>query len=361
MATTSIPAGQARAQFTSDLVSVFTDQIPAPSFYRSFFPAKQSATRFVSVQVQRNAELVAVDVMRGTEGNRNNFAKSTEKIYNPPYYREKFDLTEIDLYDRLFGSSAIDSGIYSQLVETVATRAAQCRAKIERAYEKQIAEIFELGTVTLTNSESVNFGRKSSSLVDKGAGNYWATGTIDPFADLAAGCTFIRQYGKSVGHNFVAILGSQALADLYSNAIFQKRVMTSLSNVIDTVLPPQKNSVGGVYHGTLTAGAYRVQLWSYPESYDTSAGGTPTPYSNSKKVTILPENPMFNLSFAAVPQVLAIGGGTADMNIAPLQSMAYVVGNYTDPQNSAHIMDVKSAGLAIPVSVDRMYTVQVVA
>lgn len=355
----AIPSSQARAQFTQDCVDVFTDMLQPTSFLRSFFPNEQSYTRYVSIQVQRNYENVAVDVLRGSEGNRNNFSKSTEKVIEPPYYREKFDLTEIDLYDRLFGSTAIDAGIYSQLLQTVAIRLNVCQNKEERALEKQCAEVLELGTVTLVNTTSINWGRKSGSLVDKGAGNYWATSGVDVFKDIADGCTFIRQYGKSDGHVFNVILGAQAIADMYNNTVFKGRVTNAFSNVIDTILPPQKNSVGGIYHGTLTCGPYRCNLWTYPEYYD--ASGTSTAYVNTKKITIIPENPRFKFSFAAVPQVLVADNGANGSLTPNLVASPFVVGNYPDPINSAHIMDVKSAGIAIPTAVDRIYTLQVVA
>ncbi len=357
---TTVPASQARAQFTQDCIAVFRDKLQPTSFLRSFFPTTQSFTRYVSVQVQRNYENVAVDVVRGTEGNRNRFDKSTEKVFDPPYYREFFDMTEIDLYDRLFGSTAIDAGVYSQLLNIVADRLNSCQNKIERSLEIQCAQVLQTGIVTFSNAMSVNFGRLSGSLVDKGGGAYWATDTVDPFADLEAGCTYIRQTGKSQGHTFNAILGATAIKDLYNNAKFKARVTNALSNVIDTVNPPQKNSVGGVYHGTLTCGPYRVNLWTYPEYYDLS--GNSTAYIDAKKVTILPENPEFKMSFAAVPQLLRTGIGMAeDMELGAPIAAPYVVGDYVDQRNTAHIMDVKSAAIAIPVAVDRMYTVQVVA
>ena len=243
---TSIPASQARAQFTSDCIDVFTDVLMPKSFLRSFFPNSQSYVRYLSIQVQRNYENVAVDVIRGTEGNRNNFYKSTEKVIDPPYYREFFDMTEIDLYDRLFGSTAIDAGVYSQLINAVSLKLQELRAKIERAYELQCANVLETGVVTLTNSTNIDFGRKSGSLVDKGAGNYWATGTVDPFADMQAACTFLRQTGKSAGQVFNAILGAQAMNDLFNNTIFKGRVFSTLSNTIDLVRQPQREAIGGL-------------------------------------------------------------------------------------------------------------------
>lgn len=357
---TTVPATQARAQFTQDCIAVFTDKLQPTSFLRSFFPTSQSFVRYLSIQVQRNYENVAVDVIRGTEGNRNKFDKSTEKIIDPPYYREFFDMTEIDLYDRLFGSTTIDSGVYSQLTNIVADRLNSCRNKIERAQEIQCAQVLESGIVTLTNAMSVDYGRVAGSKVANEAGNTWATGTVDPFQTLADGCTFLRQTGKAAGHTFNAILGSTAIKDLYNNTIFKGRVTNALSNVIDTINTPQKNSLGGVYHGTLTCGPYRVNLWTYPEYYDLS--GTSTAYVNPKIVVVLPENPTFKFGYAAVPQLLKAGNGAVqDMNLGAPVAAPFVVGDYIDERNTAHIMDVKSAGIAIPVAVDQIYTVQVVA
>ena len=40
---------------------------------------------------------------------------------------------------------------------------------------------------------------------------------------------------------------------------------------------------------------------------------------------------------------------------------AYVVGEYLDERNTSHVIEIKSAGIAIPVAVDQLYTVQVLA
>ena len=357
---TSIPASQARAQFTQACIDVFTDAIQPTSFLRSFFPSDQSFTRYVSIQVMRNYELVATDVLRNTQGNRNNFAKSTEKVFDPAYYREYIDMTEIDLYDRLFGSSAIDSGVFTQLTQEVSRRLVGMRNKIERTHEKNCAEALISGTVTFTNATSVDFGRNSRSLIANGAGITWATGTVDPFANIGGWCDLLRGYGKVEGYNMNLLMGSTAHSDLFNNTIFKSRVTQNLNNSIDNIVPVQRNSVGGAFHGTLTCGSYRVNLWTYPQSYDVS--GTPTAYLDAKKVVLLPENPRFKLAFAAVPQLLGSNGGIEPLSgVSPMAAQPFVVGNYTDPINSAHIMDIKSAGMPILTAVDQVITAAPVA
>lgn len=345
----SITTQMARGEFTKKVIDVYKERPVATSFLRSFFPEKTSVTKTVSIEVQRGTEKVAVDVARGTEGNRNKFGLSTEKIFEPPYYREYFELTELDLYDRLMGSETIDSGVFAALADEAAEKMAMLRDKIERAYEKQCSEVLGTGIVTLKNGTNIDFKRKADSLKDN-SGTPW-TGANNPFTQIQTGCNFLRQKGKSQGAVYNMIMGSEALAAFINNSFVKD---TADFRRIDhlSIRMPQRDSVGGVTHGEVSAGDYILRIWSYPEFYD-DASGTSTAYLNAKKVIILPENPRFHLAFAAVPQLLTPG-------MAPSRG-AYHIGEYTDERNSSHVMDIKSAGIAIPVAVDQIYTMQVVS
>lgn len=355
---------QARAMFTSMCVDVYTDMLPAFGFLRSFFPSVQEFTRYVSIQVERDLELVAPDVFRHSEGTVNKFAKQTDKEIDPPYYHEIMYLTDIDLYDRAFGSTAIDAGVFTQFVATVARRLTMIRAKIERAIEIQAAGVLETGVITLLSGDSINYRRKAASLVANSAGNTFATNTVDPFAVLGAGCDFVRQVGKSGDVVFNGLFGATALANMMNNTIFKERVTQNLNNSIDSLQMPDavRNSLGYAYHGQLTVGSYRLNLLTYPQTYDTVSGSTVTanPYLNNKKVVILPLKPRFKTAFAAVPQVPGINNnGTIETPSTSPQN--YLVENYIDQKKSTHEMSIKSAPVVIPTAVDQIYTVQVVA
>jgi hypothetical protein len=352
----AIPTTDARALFTKMLVDVYTERARPTLFLQSFFAAKEGSTKNISIEVQRGTEKVAVSVTRGTEGNRNTFSKSTEKIFTPEYYREYFDATELDLYDRLFGSSSIDAGVFADFTDQMADRLGMLQDKIERAYELQCAAVLLDGIITnVPGGYNIDFKRKADSLLDLGTINsnrYWTDNTNStPHADLETACNFIRQKGKSQGAVLNAIMGSTALNTFLGNTKVTTRA--DIRNYsLDNVAAPQRNSVGASLHGQVSVGAYQVNLWSYPQFYD-NASGVSTPYVDPKKVIILPEMPRFVLAYAAVPQIMKPG--------AALQRGKFVFGEYPDERNSAHIFDVKSAGLAVPVAVDQMYTVQVVA
>lgn len=350
----AIAASDARALFTKTLIDVYQERPRVTSFLRGFFPNVNETTKLISIEVERMGEPVAVDVLRGTEGNRNRFSRSTEKIFEPPLYREYFDATQLDLYDRVLGSMGnANYPLFTALMNDVVSRLGVLQNKIERAKELQCAQVLESGVVTLKTATSIDYKRKAGSLVDPGAGQYFAN-AIDPFALFEVGCNFLRQVGKSGDGIFNAILGSTALADLLKNAIFIDRQKT-FNMALDAVQGPVRDAnTGATFHGTITAGAYKVQLWAYPQFYDDPTTSVQTPYVNPKKVTILPLNPRFKMAHGAVPQLVGQPGQL------PVQG-EYVVGEFTDERKAVHEFDIQSAPLAIPVAVDQIYTFKAVA
>jgi len=344
----TISTTDAQNLYTKMLVDVYKEKPKPTNFLRSFFPTQTAATLEVSIEVQRGTEQAAVDVVRGTDGNRNQFSRSSEKIFVPPYFREWFDATQLQLYDRLYGATEITDAVFAQYVNDVADHAITLQNKIERAYELQIAQIFETGIVIVNAGTNIDFKRKAASKVTATA--KWATAGTDVFAQFEAGCKFLRTVGKAGGAVFNAILGSQALTDLLANDVFLKR-QNLFNMALDVVNSPQMAATGATYHGTITAGSYKVNLWAYPQYYDLS--GTSTPYINDKKVVMFPENPNFKLAFAAVPQLIG-------PNTMPKVG-AFHINEYIDQRGKARIVDIESAGLAIPTAVDTIYTMTVVA
>src|SRR5689334_17814326 len=147
-----ISSTDARALFTKTLIDVYQERIKPTGFLRTFFPAKESMSKNVAIEVERMGEKVAVDVVRGSDGNRNTFSRSTEKIFTPPLYKEYFDATELDLYDRVLGSqgnSNVDAKLFAALLDSVSDRLGSLQDKMERAQELQCANVLETGVVTL--------------------------------------------------------------------------------------------------------------------------------------------------------------------------------------------------------------------
>lgn len=356
MAYTATPADQ-RALFTKTLVDVYQQRMRPTSFLRSFFPSTTSPTKNISIEVERNGEFIATDVWRGTEGNRNTWSLSTEKIFTPPIWREYFDATQLDLYDRVLGSQGnANAPLFAALMNKVADRLGLLQDKIERAKEKQCADVLQSGIITIASGTGIDFKRKAASIVDLGAGSgggYFAANS-DVFKQFQAGADFLRTVGKSGDTIFNAILGDTALQNLLANTKFTAR-QNLFNMALDSVAAPQRTATGAAYHGTITAGGYKVQLWSYPQSYDTLVSGvlTPNKYIDNGKVIMLPTNPRFQFAHAAVPQLIGEPGQL------PVQG-EYIVGEFLDPRKAVHDFDIQSAGIALPVAIDQIYTMTAV-
>ena len=344
---------EARGLFTKQLSTVYKERVQVKGFLRSFFADKESATSTVSIEVQRGTEKVAADILRGTEGNLNIFSKSTEKIFEPYLYDEKFNATQLDIYDQLHlaTSGNVDSAQFDNWLSVVSEKIGTCQDKIERAYELKCAQVFEDGIIQSDSATNIDFKRKAGSKVDLTAGSYW-TDAIDPMDSIIAGCEFLRAKGKVQGGVFDLIMGTEAATALMDNAKFKAKADIKDFNLI-TANMSQQNSLGAVPGVSFQAGSYQVRTWTYPEVYDLS--GVSTAYVNPKKVVLLPEAPKFTFEYAAVPVVLS------EVNAVANVKGQFHTYEYLDPAKTAHYYGVKSAGIPVPVGVDMIYTIQVVA
>lgn len=353
-----ITLNQARDRFTQTLQAVYDEKSTPTAFLRSFFTTKESDSRQISIEVRRGKELIAVDVERGTEGNRNSFGKSSQKVILPPYYYEYFDATDLDFYDMLFtGEGSVHAATFAKWLSTIVGKITILEDMIHRSYELQCSQVIQTGIVTLNNGTNIDFKRKAASLVDLGAGNYWTTGTVNPYLTLESGANFVRQKGKSQGNILNVIMGATALSTFLDNPFVKERA--EIRNfALDQVRAPQRDSVGGTLHGEVSSGSYKFRLWTYPEYYDTKTVENNS-YIDPKNIIIIPENPKFILSFAAVPRLLS-STGNAGAGVAG-QKGAFLVGEFLDQRNVTHNINVKSAGVAVPVSIDQLYTAQVIA
>lgn len=351
----NISSTDAAKLFTKKLVARYADALKPMAFGRSFFTEVESDTKEISIQVERDAELIAVDVMRGTEGNRNVFDKSTEKIFVPPYYNEYFDMTQLQLYDALYVSPEISVINFSKFLDSAAAKQEAIMDKIDRAYELQSWQVMQTGVVTLNKGVNIDFKRKGASIVTL-TGAYWDGALVDPNTSIEVGCKFLRETGKMAGSTVNMILSSTAMAAYLSNAAVQKRgVIYNYS--MDMLVPAQRNALGQSFHGEVSVGSYRVRLWTYPEIYETrnaSTGAiTKHKYLTDGNVILLPELTKMVMSYAAVPQLLTTG-------IAPKKGK-FLAYDFIDERATSHLLGVKSAGVAIPVAVDQIYTMKVLA
>ena len=349
---------EARGLYTNSLQVIYREKILPTAFLRSFFAPVETQTKLVTIAVRRGGEKIAVDVERGTIGNRNSFSKSSEKTFLPSFYEEFLEATDMDFYDKMWNSNGtVEVTTFKMWLDETIEDLGELISKIDRAYEVQCKQVLELGVVTLKTGENIDFKRKAASLVANAAGNTWATGTVSPYETIAAGCSFIRTKGKSVGTTMNLILGSEAFNDFMSNTIVKER--NDMQNIsLDAIREPQRVS-DATLHGQITAGSYKLNVWTYNEFYDDATGDN-IPYINPKLAIILPEKPNFKFMYSGMPQLLGAGTTNEGAGLTGVKGR-YHISEHLDTRKNSHQIIVKSAGLPVPVAIDQVYTVQVVA
>jgi hypothetical protein len=202
-----------------------------------------------------------------------------------------------------------------------------------------------------TGNGQIDFKRKAGSMVDlTSSGGYWATNN-NLFAQLQAGATWLRQNGKVNTNKFAIVLGSEAISAMYANTVFLGR--QNLFNMkLDNQLPPEVKAEGGVYHGTLTAGPYTIDVWSYDQYYK-NAAGVLTPYINPKKGFMIPATGFRGkFVYGMTPQLLKPGQ-------QPVTGK-FIINEYVDEKARTREFHVESAGMPIPVGIDQIYTFKAV-
>src|SRR5580692_7441736 len=114
-----IDSSAIRPKFTSDLVAAYKSSLPAYTFLQSKFKRVTKDTDYIEWNVMRYAESVAIDVVRGADGNRNSFANMVQKVEQPPFYYEYLDVMQLEGYNRAFGSTSMSDSVYRDFRETV--------------------------------------------------------------------------------------------------------------------------------------------------------------------------------------------------------------------------------------------------
>jgi len=359
----SIPTQQARKIFTDITLEVYRENIPAPSFLRTFFETRTSSSLYTSIEVQRGTEYVASQVLREQKANMNGWDVSTEKKFKPPFYNEGFDITQMDKYDILFGSNNnVSANQIATFGEEVGMKYADLRATIERAKELQASQVFDTGTVVTKFGTNIDFGRRATSMVDVGASDateYWGNTSADVEAQLIAGAEHIRNYGKIGVSEFNIVMSGAAFVDLKKTTFFKDLANFDKVQLTDITFP-QKDAFGAALHGRISFGAYVGYIWTYDEVYETSAGVI-TRYWDEDSLFMVPvTGTRFRMAHGGFPQIMGNPAQTeGNPQFITYQAGEYGFNNYITEDKTSHIFEIKSAPLAVPVTVDMIYTATV--
>lgn len=362
-----IPLQNARAVFTTVLANKFEDLIEAPSFLRSFFPDKVYKTKYVTSLARRGTEKIAVDVIRGSKGNHNKMDLFTEKGFLPPYFKELIDVSAMNIYDVPFYANGMFNTVQIEAIaEQTAVELMEVKKLIDRAIELQAAQAIETGIVTVNSGDSIDYKRKASMKEVLTGGNLWSATGVDLMKFFEDKGQLLRSVGKvSGGTDVDVIMGNLAWQAFRSNADLNNNELFFESDIKKGSSASRFTAIGGAYRITLKMGVYNFNIWTYDEVYDFPVTNVSTRYFNSKIVALIPQSFKAETSFCQVPMLPNFIRQNPRSNRAFSRLGSKMKGvslfDYVNEEDEIYSAGLKAAPLAQIVSVDRLYTAQVLA
>lgn len=346
------------------MLAAFKQKRKPSSFLSSWFKTTERdifRSKTAVIDIKRNEEAIAIDVVRGTEGRQNNNKRFTTKQYKPPMYNEFMSYTEDELNERMPGATEYDSpGYTDQLIAILTDDQVENQGTILRSIELQASNALFTGTVPLINNESLDYKQKTEHQITPGT--LWNNTAAIPTKDVQDAAELNRKDGKV--DSSVCIFGKQAWQDFLDRNIDDELKWDNRRANLADIQKPTANINGASFHGTFTAGSYNFQAWTYSQYYFVPVGwglpneGTLVPYVPTDLVAVLPESSLIDLRliYAGIPQLI----NRVDPRLAGL-GITRMPGNIkADFQPYAHIDDralcmevgVRSAPLCVPTQID---------
>lgn len=378
----TIPLLQAKNQFTQDLIAVLNVVPPQTNYLLDKFVFVYKPVTYLSWQVRRWTEVPATSVLRGASGNRVKGSGFTQKIEQAPFFHLYYNLNELEGYNAAFGTQNPAESAVDDLTEQAAFMYGEMKKMINRAYELQASQQLQTGIVLDSTTGNIDSKRNPASFTDVGSGNYWDTNTgADPFITLENMAVWLRQYGKVSGNVMDVTMGANVLRSFLKLTEVLARAQ-KLWNVLTPLEFPELKDDGSVFHGQVSAGPYKINIFSYPQYYTSSTeyqgiatintiagsisqaatSNSSTPFIADYNMVMTPQKPRFIFGSSMVPKIpkqvaAERDGDYGDMG--EVEGGKFFAYDYQDMKLTAWEMNLKSTGLAILASVDEVVTAKV--
>jgi hypothetical protein len=347
---------------TKKIVGKFVEMIPVKAGFGGWFPEETTPTYEVDVEVQRDNDLIAVDVVRFTEGNKNKSSKLSEHKYVPPYFREEYDFQRDQVYMNTIALGVgYDSAQVNYAIAQNALKAVnKNRAKIQRAILKQQADVLQTGIIALKNGDNIDFRRKAGSMVV--VSTPWSTSaTAKPLDDIRAGMTFLRNTGNSGGSAVNVVMRGDAFAAMMATTQMKEQGVNVVKQIerINIGMPQFDDATGFALQGQVAAGDFKVNIWTYNEKYTDEATGNTVYYLANANVIMLPDDFQGKTVFGGLPTMNKTTVAGQEVSMPAIVEAKYLLRAYSDDKTMSSTLELSSAPLVVPFTIDKVYTMQV--
>lgn len=344
---------QARPLYTQKVIAVYDEQVPVYNFLQSLFKTKTTSALDVAVEIRRGENNIAVEVQRGGDSNKNTFNKSSIKIFRPPMYSESKVANAMSSYELSFGQGLMTRDSLASVISETARELSILRDKISKAKELQCSEVLFDGTVTTKFNDIIDFGRLALSKVDLATlGGYWSSTGTDVEAQLIGGAEFIRNTGNSAATRFDLVMPGAGFVTLKKTDFYKDDANRDAKAQLQDIKRPIGKANGSSYHGTVNAGSYIFDIWTYDAVYKDASGDEQRFIPDNKAVMLPIQESGLILAHGGIPFLNASGMPTA-------RAGEYLTREAIDRKKVTHEWFVESAPLATTYTPDKAYTMQI--
>jgi hypothetical protein len=344
-------------------IEMFQQRRSPNGFLQSQFTLKPGGAyngKKVAIDIQRFGEQVALVVEHGTGPRLNDLDVFTTKEFTPPEYGEAVAFDVLDLLNRMAGVdpfSASGMEYRAQLVSQMVTGFAAIDDKIKRAVELQASQILQTGILDLKDDAGVtlytlDFKPKATHFPT--TGTTWGAGGDDPLADLESLADVIRADGK-VQPDRIYFGSGTALREFIKNSDVQNNLDNRRFEL--GLIAPEFDASGATFYGHVWIGAYRFEIWTYPDTYeDPENPGTQLPFIAGDKVIMTSSQTRLDRTSARVP--LPLGPDPRVAGLLPGRMTSSEAGFdvtpniYATPNGKQIMGELESRTLLIPVQID---------
>ena len=294
---------------TIAMIDMYLEESSAPAFLSGFFqspPRNFHTTEDVEIDIQRDTEQVAIVIKDLTlPPNHNESSLYTNKRLKPPIYDEEGAVTAFEMIQRQPGENPFQNPNYAaNAVRQSFTIFRKLESKIRRAIELQASQVLQTGQLSLIDKTgavayTIDFSPKASHFTTPTA---WAAdgSTGDPIGDIQSLSTVIRRDGKREPNKLVFGLG--AFTRFLANAKVKERLLQVRGALIQAA--PAVRGAGATFQGTVWAGHYPFDMWTYDGFYQHPQTGVFTPFVADNKMIMLGDGRL-DLTYGAIPMIVA--------------------------------------------------------
>jgi hypothetical protein len=294
---------------TRRMIAAYYQEAEPTAFISGMFSSRPEdfhSSEEVEFDIVRCEEDVSIVVQDLSVGYRSNSADvSTNKSIKPPIHKEKIALNAHDLIKRTPGNNPFENVDFRRsLIMRMFDGMRKVERKIKRSIELQASQVMQTATVTLVDSSgtalyTVDYAGKATHFPT--AGVSWATATLEQkLNDIKSLCNVIRSDGLRKPD--MLLVGEDVLDNLFETTGFYERFDARRADR-GTIVSQRSVGEGGIYHGTLEVGNYKLDLFTYDGRYKHPQTGVSTQFVEPGNVIVRASTGVMTASFGDIPNI----------------------------------------------------------